>query len=131
MAPIRRTSSRTEAVGNRTRVKVVKNKMAPPFKQAEFDILYGVGISREGSLIDYGVDQGIVKKSGAWYTYDGDQLGQGKENARNFLLQNPDIAADIEKKILVKLGIGAAGAAAAAAPSNVESIEGKLGRKGA
>ena len=97
----------TEAVGNRTRVKVVKNKMAPPFKQAEFDILYGVGILREGSLIDYGVDQGIVKKSGAWYTYDGDQLGQGKENARNFLLQNPDIAADIEKKILVKLGIGA------------------------
>jgi recombination protein RecA len=120
----------TEAVGNRTRVKVVKNKMAPPFKQAEFDILYGVGISREGSLIDYGVDQGIVKKSGAWYTYDGDQLGQGKENARNFLLQNPDIAADIEKKILVKLGIGPAGAAPAV-PSNVESIEGKLGRKGA
>jgi recombination protein RecA len=119
----------TEAVGNRTRVKVVKNKMAPPFKQAEFDILYGVGISREGSLIDYGVDQGIVKKSGAWYTYDGDQLGQGKENARNFLLQNPDIAADIEKKILVKLGIGQAGAAST--PSNVESIEGKLGRKGA
>ncbi len=122
----------TEAVGNRTRVKVVKNKMAPPFKQAEFDILYGIGISREGSLIDYGVDQGIVKKSGAWYTYDGDQLGQGKENARNFLLQNPDIAADIEKKILVKLGIGQTGAtAAAAAPSNVESITGKLGRKGA
>jgi len=120
----------TEAVGNRTRVKVVKNKMAPPFKQAEFDILYGVGISREGSLIDYGVDQAIVKKSGAWYTYDGDQLGQGKENARNFLLQNPDIAADIENKILVKLGIGKAGAAPAM-PSNVESIEGKLGRKGA
>ncbi|MFD4420513.1 recombinase RecA [Agromyces sp. NPDC058484] len=119
----------TDAVGNRTRVKVVKNKMAPPFKQAEFDILYGVGISREGSLIDYGVDQGIVKKSGAWYTYDGDQLGQGKENARNFLLQNPDIAADIEQKILVKLGIGKAGAAPV--PSNVESIEGKLGRKGA
>src|ERR671912_643921 len=96
----------TDAVGNRTRVKVVKNKMAPPFKQAEFDILYGVGISREGSLIDYGVDQAIVKKSGAWYTYDGDQLGQGKENARNFLLQNPDIAADIEQKIKAKLGIG-------------------------
>ncbi|WP_438856360.1 recombinase RecA [Agromyces sp. M3QZ16-3] len=120
----------SDAVGNRTRVKVVKNKMAPPFKQAEFDILYGVGISREGSLIDYGVDQGIVKKSGAWYTYDGDQLGQGKENARNFLLQNPDIAADIEKKILSKLGIGQAGGApAAAAPSNVESIATK--RKGA
>ncbi len=96
----------TDAVGNRTRVKVVKNKMAPPFKQAEFDILYGVGISREGSLIDYGVDQGIVKKSGAWYTYDGEQLGQGKENARNFLLKNTDIAADIETKILQKLGIG-------------------------
>ena len=107
----------TEAVGNRTRVKVVKNKMAPPFKQAEFDILYGVGISREGSLIDYGVDQGIVKKSGAWYTYDGEQLGQGKENARNFLIKNADIALDIEKKILTKLGIGAAkGDAAAAAP---------------
>jgi recombination protein RecA len=120
----------TNAVGNRTRVKVVKNKMAPPFKQAEFDILYGVGISREGSLIDYGVDQGIVKKSGAWYTYDGDQLGQGKENARNFLLQTPDIAADIEKKILTKLGIGAAGQAPPTV-SNVESIETKLGRKGA
>lgn len=88
-----------EAVGNRTRVKVVKNKMAPPFKQAEFDILYGVGISREGSLLDLGVDIGIVKKSGSWYTYDGDQLGQGKENSRNFLLDNPDLANDIESKI--------------------------------
>ena len=80
----------TDAVGNRTRVKVVKNKMAPPFKQAEFDILYGIGISREGSLIDYGVEHEIVRKSGAWYTYDGDQLGQGKENARTFLIENPD-----------------------------------------
>ena len=88
-----------EAVGNRTRVKVVKNKMAPPFKQAEFDILYGVGISREGSLLDIGVDIGIVKKSGAWYTYEGDQLGQGKENSRNFLLDNPDLANDIENRI--------------------------------
>jgi len=96
----------SDAVGNRTRVKVVKNKMAPPFKQAEFDILYGVGISREGSLIDFGVEHGIVKKSGSWYTYDGDQLGQGKENARNFLINNPDIAADIEGKIKAKLGIG-------------------------
>ncbi|QIG38111.1 recombinase RecA [Microbacterium sp. 4R-513] len=95
-----------DAVGNRTRVKVVKNKMAPPFKQAEFDILYGVGISREGSLIDFGVEHGIVKKSGAWYTYDGEQLGQGKENARNFLLKNEDVAADIESKIKEKLGIG-------------------------
>jgi len=95
-----------DAVGNRTRVKVVKNKMAPPFKQAEFDILYGIGISREGSLIDFGVEQGIVKKSGSWYTYEGDQLGQGKENARNFLIKNEDVAAEIESKIKAKLGIG-------------------------
>jgi recombination protein RecA len=97
----------TESVGNRTRVKVVKNKMAPPFKSAEFDILYGVGISREGSLIDLGVEQGIVRKSGAWYTYDGDQLGQGKENARNFLRENEDTANEIEKRIKEKLGVGA------------------------
>jgi recombination protein RecA len=96
-----------EAVGNRTRVKVVKNKVAPPFKQAEFDILYGQGISREGSLIDMGVDQGILRKSGAWYTYEGDQLGQGKENARRFLKENPDVANEIEKRIKEKLGIGA------------------------
>ncbi|OZM74462.1 recombinase RecA [Amycolatopsis antarctica] len=96
-----------EPVGNRTRVKVVKNKVAPPFKQAEFDILYGKGVSREGSLIDMGVDQGILRKSGAWYTYEGDQLGQGKENARKFLLDNPDIANEVEKRIKDKLGIGA------------------------
>lgn len=105
----------TEAVGNRTRVKVVKNKMAPPFKQAEFDILYGIGISREGSLIDFGVEHGIVKKSGSWYTYDGDQLGQGKENARNFLINNPDVALTIETQIKQKLGIGGAAAAPEAA----------------
>jgi recombination protein RecA len=97
----------TDAVGNRTRVKVAKNKVAPPFKQAEFDILYGHGISREGSLIDMGVEQGIVRKSGSWYTYEGDQLGQGKENARKFLLENPDVANEIEKRIKEKLGIGA------------------------
>jgi recombination protein RecA len=96
----------TDAVGNRTRAKVVKNKVSPPFKIAEFDILYGVGISREGSLIDLGVEQGIVRKAGAWYTYDGDQLGQGKENARTFLKENPDMANEIEKKIKEKLGIG-------------------------
>jgi recombination protein RecA len=96
-----------DAVGNRTRVKVVKNKVSPPFKQAEFDILYGHGISREGSLIDLGVDHGIVRKSGAWYTYEADQLGQGKENARAFLKDNPDLAEEIEKKIKEKLGIGA------------------------
>ncbi|MGO3662512.1 recombinase RecA [Microbacterium gubbeenense] len=94
-----------ESVGNRTRVKVVKNKMAPPFKQAEFDILYGSGISREGSLIDFGVEHNIVKKSGSWYTYDGDQLGQGKENARRFLKENVDVALEIENKIKVKLGL--------------------------
>jgi recombination protein RecA len=97
----------TDAVGNRTRVKVVKNKMAPPFKNAEFDILYGIGISREGGLIDLGVEQAIVRKAGAWYTYEGDQLGQGKENARNFLRDNPDMAVEIEKRIKEKLGIGA------------------------
>ena len=97
----------SDAVGNRTRVKVVKNKVAPPFKQAEFDIVYGQGISREGSLIDVGVEQGLIKKSGAWYTYDSDQLGQGKENVRSFLRDNPDLADEIEKKIKEKLGIGA------------------------
>jgi recombination protein RecA len=96
----------TEAVGSRTRVKVVKNKVSPPFRQAEFDIVYGEGISREGGLIDVGVEHGFVRKSGAWYTYDGDQLGQGKENARVFLRDNPDLAAEIEKKIKEKLGIG-------------------------
>ena len=98
-----------QPVGNRTRVKVVKNKMAPPFKQAEFDILYGQGISREGSLLDLGVDNGVVRKSGAWYTYGEDQLGQGKENARNFLKDNPQLAAEIEEKILAALGIGEPG----------------------
>jgi recombination protein RecA len=95
-----------EPVGNRTKAKIVKNKMSPPFRIAEFDILYGTGISREGSLIDLGVEQTIVRKSGAWYTYDGDQLGQGKENARNFLRENPDVANEIEKKIKEKLGVG-------------------------
>ncbi|MCL1800933.1 MAG: recombinase RecA [Promicromonosporaceae bacterium] len=98
----------TDPIGNRTRVKVVKNKMAPPFKQAEFDILYGVGISREGGLIDMGVEHGFIRKSGSWFTYEGDQLGQGKENARKFLVDNKDLATEIEQKILAKLGIGQA-----------------------
>ena len=96
----------TDSVGSRTKVKVAKNKMAAPFKTAEFDILYGQGISREGGLIDVGVEQGIVRKSGAWYTYEGDQLGQGKENARTFLRDNPDLANEIEKRIKEKLGVG-------------------------
>ena len=111
----------TEAVGNRTRVKVVKNKVAPPFKQAEFDILYGVGISREGSLIDMGVEKGIVKKSGAWYTYEGDQLGQGKENARTFLLDNADLCNEIERRLKAELGIGVN----LDAPIEVELVEPK------
>ena len=105
---VRRIETLKEAgnpVGNRTRAKIVKNKMAPPFKQAEFDILYGEGISKEGGLIDMGVEEGIVRKSGAWFTYDGDQLGQGKENARRFLKDNPDLALEIETRILQKLGI--------------------------
>jgi len=95
-----------DAVANRTRVKVVKNKVAPPFRQAEFDIVYGHGISREGGLIDLGVEHGFVRKSGAWYTYENGQLGQGKENARTYLKDNPDIADEIEKKIKEKLGVG-------------------------
>jgi recombination protein RecA len=84
---------------------VVKNKMAPPFKQAEFDIIYGIGISREGSLIDFGVEHNLVRKSGAWFTYEGDQLGQGKENARRYLIEHPEIANEIERRILEQLGI--------------------------
>jgi recombination protein RecA len=94
-----------EVVGNRTRVKVVKNKVAPPFKQAEFDIMYGRGISREGSILDIGVDLGIVNKSGAWYTYDGEQLGQGKENAKAFLTDNLELMVEIDEKIRAQVGI--------------------------
>jgi recombination protein RecA len=95
-----------EVVGNRTRAKVVKNKLAPPFRSAEFDVIYGQGISKEGSLLDVGVDVGLIKKSGAWFTYDGDQLGQGRENARNFLRDNPELAREIEEKIKAQLGVG-------------------------
>src|SRR5437867_11926776 len=98
-----------EVVGNRTRVKVVKNKVASPFKQAEFDIMYGKGISREGSLIDIGVDLGIVKKSGAWYTYDGEQLGQGRENAKVFLTENTELMVAICEQIRQQVGIGGTG----------------------
>ncbi|WP_279106690.1 recombinase RecA [Mobiluncus curtisii] len=94
-----------DAVGNRTRAKIVKNKMAPPFRQAEFDIMYGQGISREGGLIDLGVDSGIVTKSGSWFTYGEMQLGQGKENVRKFLVDNPELSAEIEDKILIALGV--------------------------
>jgi recombination protein RecA len=96
----------TEIVGNRTRVKVVKNKVAPPFRQAEFDIMYGKGISREGSILDVGVDLSIIKKSGAWFTYEGEQLGQGRENSKNFLSENLDLMFEISEKIRVASGIG-------------------------
>ncbi len=95
-----------EVTGNRTRVKVVKNKVASPFRQAEFDIMYGKGISREGSLIDVAVDLSIVKKSGAWYTYEGEQLGQGRENAKVFLMENPEIMVEISERVRTQVGIG-------------------------
>ncbi len=94
-----------EVVGNRTRVKVVKNKVSPPFRQAEFDIMYGKGISREGSLIDMAVDFGIVKKSGAWFTYEGEQLGQGREKAKEFLRQNPEVTMEISDRVLTAAGL--------------------------
>jgi len=103
---IRRTGSikkGEEVIGNETRVKVVKNKVAPPFRQAEFDILYGEGISREGEIVTLGVDQGVIEKSGAWYSYNGDRIGQGKDNARQFLKDNPAISAGIEAQIRAKL----------------------------
>lgn len=109
-------------VGNRTRVKIVKNKMAPPFKQAEFDILYGQGISREGGIIDMAVDAGVVRKSGSWYTYEGDQLGQGKEKSRQFLKDNPEIAEEIQQKVLIQLGL-AEGIEEEASPADPETPE--------
>jgi recombination protein RecA len=94
-----------EVVGNRTRVKVVKNKVAPPFRQAEFDIMYGKGISREGSLLDIAVDNDLVKKSGAWYTYEGEQLGQGRENVKSFLVENPELVMEIQDRVLRQVGL--------------------------
>jgi recombination protein RecA len=96
-----------EIVGSRTRVKVVKNKVAPPFRQAEFDIMYGKGISREGAVLDMAVEMGIAKKSGAWFTYDGEQMGQGRENAKNFLLENPEIMVQMAERVRQQAGVGA------------------------
>ncbi len=112
-----------EVVGNRTRVKVVKNKVAPPFRQAEFDIMYGKGISREGTLLDMAVDLGIVKKSGAWFTYDGEQLGQGRENAKTFLSENPELMVDITEKIRTAAGLTGAGEGEGFATSDDQPIE--------
>ena len=94
-----------EVVGNETRVKVVKNKVSPPFKEAEFDILYGEGVSREGEIIDLGVNAKIVEKAGSWYSYNGEKIGQGKDNAREFLRENPDLAREIENKVREALGV--------------------------
>jgi recombination protein RecA len=94
-----------DVTGNRTRVKVVKNKMAPPFKEAEFDIMYGEGVSCTGDLLDAGVEAGIVDKSGAWYSYDGERIGQGRENVKNFLKDNPDIFSSINEKVRETLGL--------------------------
>jgi recombination protein RecA len=94
-----------EVVGNRTKVKIVKNKVAPPFRQAEFDIMYGFGISREGSLLDIAVEHEIVKKSGAWYTYEGEQIGQGRENVKKFLVENPDLVMEIQDRVLREVGL--------------------------
>ncbi len=112
----------TVPVGNRTRAKIVKNKMAPPFKQAEFDIIYGTGISREGGLIDMGVEHGFVKKSGAWFTYDGDQLGQGKENARKFLRDNPELTDELERRLREKLGINGPASEEAPAEAKLKAV---------
>jgi recombination protein RecA len=103
-----------EVIGNETRVKVVKNKVAPPFREANFDILYGEGISREGEIVELGVLHKLVEKSGAWYSYKGEKIGQGKDNAREFLKANPDIAAEIENSIRAAVGVAAIGTSAVA-----------------
>ena len=114
-----------EVVGNRTRVKVVKNKMAPPFKKVQFDITYGEGVSKEGSLIDMGSDLKIVEKSGSWFSYQGDRLGQGRENAKNFLSANPEIMVEVSEKVRVQAGIGVDANApeAAFSPADEQPIE--------
>ena len=109
-----------EVVGNRTRVKIVKNKVAPPFRQAEFDIMYGHGISREGSLLDIAVEQEIVKKSGAWYTYEGEQIGQGRENVKKFLTENPDLVMEIQDRVLREVGLVPSDEAAPAPTGSID-----------
>jgi recombination protein RecA len=118
-----------EVIGSETRVKVVKNKVAPPFKQAEFDIMYGDGISREGEVLEIGVNLGVLEKSGAWYIHNGDRLGQGKDNARDFLKENPQLAREIEAKIREKAGIAKAAPAAAAEPAEEKKVEHLATRK--
>jgi len=112
-----------EVIGSETRVKVVKNKVAPPFRNAEFDILYGEGISRHGEMLELGVIHGVVEKSGAWYIYNGDRLGQGKDNCREFLKENPAMSAEIEQKIREKAGVLAPVAAVEAAVEGDNKVE--------
>jgi recombination protein RecA len=118
-----------EVIGSETRVKVVKNKVAPPFRTAEFDILYGEGISREGEILELGVNFKVVEKTGAWYGYNGDRLGQGKDNARDFLKENPALAKEIEQKIREAAGIAVAGPAAAVADEAKDNVEPLPARK--
>ena len=113
----------TEVVGSRTRVKVVKNTVAPPFRQAEFDIMYGHGISREGALLDLAVEMAIAKKSGAWFTYEGEQMGQGRENAKNFLLENPEIMVQMAERVRQQAGVGADADAPAFTEKDDEPID--------
>ncbi|MDF9750783.1 recombinase RecA [Arthrobacter sp. ES3-54] len=113
-----------DSVGNRTKAKIVKNKMAPPFKIAEFDIIYGQGISREGGIIDMGVEHGLIKKSGSWFTYDGDQLGQGMENSRRFLRDNPELASELERLIKEKLGVGVKAPAETEESPKLKAVDG-------
>src|SRR5204863_664638 len=112
-----------EVIGSRTKVKVVKNKVAPPFREAEFDILYGSGISKEGELIDIASEQGIIEKAGAWYAFNGDRIGQGRENARDFLRDHPDVAATIEAQVRAKYGLKG-DAAPAASEGNGSGADG-------
>jgi recombination protein RecA len=112
-----------EVIGSETRVKVVKNKVAPPFRQAEFDILYGEGISREGEVLEIGVNLGVLEKSGAWYIYNGDRLGQGKDNSRDFLKENPALAREIEARIREKAGVAAPAAKAAEDKADDKKVE--------
>ncbi|MEM7338928.1 MAG: recombinase RecA [Actinomycetota bacterium] len=119
-----------EVVGNRTRVKIVKNKVAPPFRQAEFDIMYGQGISREGSLLDIAVDRSIVKKSGAWYTYEGEQIGQGRENVKKFLKDNPDLVMEIQDRVLREVGLRGDEADEADAADGADAKADKGAKKG-
>ncbi len=130
---IRRTGSiksGDEVIGNETKVKVVKNKIAPPFKEAHFDILYGEGTSREGEILDLGSEAKIVEKAGAWYSYNGERIGQGKDNARNYLKERPELAREIENKVRVSLGVPELGAVAGAEPVSKKAgkDDGKEGR---